>query len=166
MIINNPTTFSTPDLTLSTSNSSGTAGAIRADDTVAVFDTSVASTISVTSAGTGSAEVASRRDHVHGYALPSQYVGCFCHYNGSGTIGSNSYNISGVSKSTTGVTVVTVDTDFNDANWTPVAIAETAANSTVSIATPSAGAVTIYAFNSDASAGNLDVRMAGIGTPA
>ncbi len=96
MNINNPTTFSTPDLTLSTSNSSGTAGALRADDTIAIwatpgvslgttaaigdaatgirsnstivgFDASVPGNIALsTAAATGSAAVASRRDHTHG----------------------------------------------------------------------------------------------------
>ena len=65
MNINNPTTFSTPDLTLSTSNSSGSAGALRADDTIAVFDTTVPANITTGSASTGSAESAARRDHVH-----------------------------------------------------------------------------------------------------
>ena len=62
--INNPTTFSVPDLTFTTSNSSGTAGAIRADDSIAVFDGTTPAAVSTTAA-TGSAAVAARRDHVH-----------------------------------------------------------------------------------------------------
>ena len=65
MNINNPTTFSTPDLTLSTSNSSGTAGALRADDTILVYDTTNPANVTLGSAATGSAAVAARRDHVH-----------------------------------------------------------------------------------------------------
>ena len=64
MNINNPTTFSTPDLTLGTSNSSGTGGALRADDTILVYDTSVPASVGAASA-TGSASTAARRDHVH-----------------------------------------------------------------------------------------------------
>lgn len=64
MNINNPTTFSTPDLTLSTSNSSGTSGALRADDTILVYDTTLPAGVG-TSNATGSASTASRRDHVH-----------------------------------------------------------------------------------------------------
>ena len=63
MNINNPTTFSTPDLTLSTSNSSGTGGALRADDTILVFDTTLPAQVGT--AAVGSATVAPRRDHVH-----------------------------------------------------------------------------------------------------
>mgnify|MGYP005826953351 CR=1 FL=1 len=67
MNINNPTTFSTPDLTLSTSNSSGVAGALRADDTILVYDSTVPTTIaSGASAATGSAATSARRDHSHG----------------------------------------------------------------------------------------------------
>ena len=69
MNISNPTSFSTPDLTFSTSNSSGTSGALRADDTVLLYDTTVPGTIAASaSAATGSAETAARRDHVHGSA--------------------------------------------------------------------------------------------------
>jgi hypothetical protein len=65
--INNPTTFGTPSLTLSTSNSSGTGGALRADDTILVFDTSNPASVG-TSPSVGSASVTSRRDHVHAQA--------------------------------------------------------------------------------------------------
>jgi len=64
--INNPTTFSTPDLTLSTSNSSGTAGALRADDTILVYDTSVATAVAYGgSSSAGDTVTASRRNHTH-----------------------------------------------------------------------------------------------------
>ena len=67
MNINNPTTFSTPDLTLSPSNSSGTAGALRADDTVLVYDTTVPTTIAFgASAAAGDVATAARRNHTHG----------------------------------------------------------------------------------------------------
>jgi len=66
--INNPTTFSTPALVYSTSNSSGSAGALRADDTLAVFSTTVPTNISTAtvSAATGDNAFTSREDHVHG----------------------------------------------------------------------------------------------------
>ena len=66
MQINNPTTFSTPDLTLTTSNSSGSAGALRADDSILVYDTTVPSSLTPTSsASVGTAQTSARRDHVH-----------------------------------------------------------------------------------------------------
>ena len=69
MNISNPTSFSTPDLTLSTSNSSGTSGALRADDTILVYDATVPTTIGAgDSAATGNSETAARRNHVHGSA--------------------------------------------------------------------------------------------------
>jgi len=74
--INNPTTFSTPDLTLSTSNSSGSAGALRADDTILVFDTTLPAAVGT--AATGSASTAPRRDHVHAgtsFAAPALTLG-------------------------------------------------------------------------------------------
>ena len=64
MNINNPTTFSTPDLTLSTTNSSGVAGALRADDTLLVYDTTVPEAVSTT-ASAGNTATAARRNHVH-----------------------------------------------------------------------------------------------------
>lgn len=76
MNISNPTSFAAPDLTLSTSNSSGTAGALRADDTLAVFDTTVPVTIvSGASAATGSQGVVARRDHTHGAPAIGDVVG-------------------------------------------------------------------------------------------
>ena len=73
MNINNPTTFSAPDLTLSTSNSSGTAGALRADDTVLVYDTTVPTTIAYgASASAGDTATAARRNHTHGMAALDQ----------------------------------------------------------------------------------------------
>ena len=65
MNINNPTTFSTPALTLSTSNSSGTSGALRADDTLLVYDTTAPANVTLGSAVVGTASTAARRDHVH-----------------------------------------------------------------------------------------------------
>jgi len=64
MNINNPTTFATPDLTLTTANSSGTSGALRADDSILVYDTSVPASVGTANA-TGSASTSARRDHVH-----------------------------------------------------------------------------------------------------
>jgi len=64
MNINNPTTFSPPDLTLSTSNSSGTAGALRADDTLKIYDATVPSPVSSV-ASAGDTATAARRNHVH-----------------------------------------------------------------------------------------------------
>jgi hypothetical protein len=64
--INNPTTFGTPNLTLSTSNSSGTGGALRSDDTVLVYDTTAVDAITFGQSGSvGSAATSSRRDHAH-----------------------------------------------------------------------------------------------------
>ena len=68
MNINNPTTFSVPDLTLGLSNSSGSAGALRADDTILVYDTTLPADVVLGSANTGSASTAARRDHVHSSA--------------------------------------------------------------------------------------------------
>lgn len=64
MNITNPTTFGTPGLTLSTSNSSGTGGALRSDDTILVYDTTVPADVGTASAGNTS--TAARRNHVHG----------------------------------------------------------------------------------------------------
>lgn len=69
MNINNPTSFSTPDLTLSTSNSSGVAGALRADDTLLVYDTTLPDPITYGQSGSvGSAATSARRDHAHAMA--------------------------------------------------------------------------------------------------
>ena len=69
MNISNPTSFSTPNLTFTTSNSSGTSGALRADDSLLLYDVTVPTTIGAgDSAATGSAATSARRDHVHGSA--------------------------------------------------------------------------------------------------
>ena len=78
MNINNPTTFSTPDLTLSTSNSSGSAGALRADDTILVFDSGTPDAITFGQSGAaGSGAIASYRNHAHAMAAETtQDVSC------------------------------------------------------------------------------------------
>ena len=78
MNINNPTSFSTPDLTLSTSNSSGSAGALRADDTILVFDSGTPDAITFGQSGAaGSGAIASYRNHAHAMAAETtQDVSC------------------------------------------------------------------------------------------
>jgi len=82
MNINNPTTFATPDLTLTTANSSGTAGALRADDSILVYDTTAVDAITFGQSGAvGTASTAARRDHAHAMQL-SMVTGT---YTGDGT---------------------------------------------------------------------------------
>lgn len=73
MNITNPTSFGSPNLTLSTSNSSGSSGALRSDDQILVYDTTVPSVLALASA-TGSAATSARRDHVHGGSSVCQAV--------------------------------------------------------------------------------------------
>ena len=63
----------TPALTLSTTNSAGTASTVvRTDATIAAFDATVPVTQAFgNSAATGSAAVAARRDHTHGMPTPT-----------------------------------------------------------------------------------------------
>tara|TARA_R110002020_G_scaffold105272_1_gene245702 strand:+ start:386 stop:1033 length:648 start_codon:yes stop_codon:yes gene_type:complete len=69
MNINNPTSFSPPDLTLTTANSSGSAGALRADDSILVYDTTLPDAITFGQSGAvGTASVSARRDHAHAMA--------------------------------------------------------------------------------------------------
>tara|TARA_R110002020_G_scaffold152949_3_gene332036 strand:- start:393 stop:1040 length:648 start_codon:yes stop_codon:yes gene_type:complete len=69
MQINNPTTFSTPDLTLTTANSSGNAGALRADDSILVYDTTLPDAITYGQSGSaGDTATAARRNHSHAMA--------------------------------------------------------------------------------------------------
>ena len=75
MNINNPTTFSVPDLTLGLSNSSGSAGALRADDTILVYDTTLPDAITYGQSGSaGSAATAARRDHAHAMAATATSI--------------------------------------------------------------------------------------------
>lgn len=88
MNINNPTSFSPPDLTLSTSNSSGSAGALRADDTILVYDATVPDAITFGQSGAaGSAAVSARRDHAHAMvANPTTTAAVRCGHNANQTI--------------------------------------------------------------------------------
>ena len=84
MNINNPTTFSAPDLTFSTSNSSGTSGALRADDQIALYSASSTTTVA-SSQVVGTAETASRSDHVHvGIAAVTSTDEAITRYTGTG----------------------------------------------------------------------------------
>lgn len=145
MNINNPTTFSTPDLTLSTSNSSGSAGALRADDTILVYDATVPTTISSgASASAGNSATAARRNHTHGAftitASASQaeeeaessttvftspgvqkyhpgVAKFWVQYNGYTGARITYYNVTGVSDDGTGDQTVTIGTAFSGADW-------------------------------------------------
>ena len=84
MNINNPTTFSAPDLTYTTSNSSGSAGALRADDSIAIFSTNAPSAIA-SAAATGDDAFAARLDHIHaGVTAITSTDNAIARYNGTG----------------------------------------------------------------------------------
>jgi hypothetical protein len=70
-------TYGTPNLTLTTANAAGsTASGIRTDASVLTYDTNLpAALTSGGSSATGSASVASRRDHVHGLPTLSDVTG-------------------------------------------------------------------------------------------
>jgi mannose-6-phosphate isomerase-like protein (cupin superfamily) len=149
MNISNPTSFSPPDLTLTTSNSSGTAGALRADDSILVYDTTVPTTIaSAASAATGSAATAARRDHTHGmytataaatqaemetasstttYASPGRtkyhpgVAKVWVNFQGTGTAAiRESYNMTSITDVGTGNYTVTFDVDFATTGYAAV----------------------------------------------
>ena len=104
MQINNPTSFSPPDLTLSTSNSSGSAGALRADDTVLVYDTTLPDAITFGQSGaTGSASTSARRDHAHAMATET-----------TNTIACGAYNDADISIANTTTTVVALNSEAYD----------------------------------------------------
>ena len=60
--------YAEPNLTFSTTNSSGTSNALRADDTIALFDAVNPALVAIgtTSSSPGSSGTGARRDHVHG----------------------------------------------------------------------------------------------------
>ena len=104
MQINNPTTFSTPDLTLTTSNSSGSAGALRADDSILVYDTTLPDAITFGQSGaTGSASTSSRRDHSHAMATET-----------TNTIACGAYNDADISIANTTTTVIALNAEAYD----------------------------------------------------
>tara|TARA_Y100000588_G_C13914499_1_gene778645 strand:+ start:79 stop:678 length:600 start_codon:yes stop_codon:yes gene_type:complete len=133
-----------PAFTLGTTNAAGSAEtAIASNSTLAVFDSTVPTTIAYdASAATGSATVASRRDHTHGmvsapsvatqaqmeaassttvYVTPgrTQYhpgvTKAWCH----GTDGNlvSSYNISGISNDSDGINTYTIATDLSSTTY-------------------------------------------------
>jgi len=142
--INNPTTFGTPSLTLSTSNSSGTGGALRADDTILVYDTTAVDAITFGQSGSvGSAATASRRDHAHAMAdftiasdaemqaatsntilappgrtnfLPSA-TKLWGYSSNDGTLQTPSYNLDSMTDGGTGIRTPVVTNDFTDADY-------------------------------------------------
>ena len=83
MNINNPTTFAAPNLTFTTANSSGTSGALRADDDVLLYDTTSPASVAP-SPVVGSAATAARRDHVHsGVAAITSVDNSIARYSGT-----------------------------------------------------------------------------------
>ena len=189
MNINNPTTFSTPDLTLSTSNSSGTAGAVRADDTILVYDTSVPSNVGAgDSAAAGSAAVSARRAHVHGGAAvfaaathaemeaassttttvtPGRTVyhpgvaKAWLMFYHSTTVAA-SYNITSVANTATGQYTITIATDFSGADYAAATLGNYDRLITAnSSSAATAGLFYIYSSGFDGSAKNLPASSVG-----
>ena len=65
--------YTVPDLTLGLTNVQGSSDGIRADASIAIFDTTVPTTAAASdSAATGSAAISARRDHVHG--MPASFT--------------------------------------------------------------------------------------------
>jgi len=90
--INNPTTFSAPDLTLGTSNSSGSAGALRADDTILVYDTTLPDAIAYGQSGSaGDSSTAARRNHSHAMAASPVETSGYADVTTQQTTSSNSF---------------------------------------------------------------------------
>ncbi|MBR58325.1 MAG: hypothetical protein CMH54_09925 [Myxococcales bacterium] len=92
--------LATPDFTLGTANEAGSAEtAVSSNSTLLAFDTTVPSTIAVASAATGVATVAARRDHTHGYALPTVTTIVIT---GSKTVGANGKSGVSIASAATG----------------------------------------------------------------
>lgn len=137
-----------PSFTLGTSNVAGDAlTAVASNSTILTYDATVAGTLVYSqSAGTGSATVASRRDHAHGMpastpveAIQSQIkdedtgelyapidllkhspgvAKIWATWNGGGTvILIENYGVSGISDANTGQYNVNFDVDFADDNY-------------------------------------------------
>lgn len=129
MNINNPTTFGVPNLTLSTSNSSGTGGALRADDTVLVYDTTLPDAITFGQSGnTGDTATAARRNHSH--AMAGNLSGLAKVWANLATDAQvmASYNVDGASLSSN-IYTVTFDTAFSSAFYAVVVTCEQASGS-------------------------------------
>ena len=153
MNITNPTTFSSPDLTYTTANSSGTAGALRADDSLAVFSTTapVAISTSTVSSSTGDNAFASREDHVHGstaitaaasktemesasasnvFASPGNLIDSpsaakvWCQITAAGALNSPDLGVASVTDTGTGDRTVVLSTDFSSTVYSVLAISE------------------------------------------
>jgi hypothetical protein len=118
MQINNPTTFSTPDLTLTTANSSGTAGALRADDSILVYDTTIPAEVTTGSSTTGSAATSARRDHVHGIGSAAPVL-TTTELSGSRTAsaGAGDQAVTGAGFQPVGLIMFACDHDSNPAAW-------------------------------------------------
>lgn len=118
MNINNPTTFGTPDLTLTTSNSSGTAGALRADDSILVYDTTIPAVVTTGSSTTGSAAVSARRDHVHGIGTAAPVLAT-TKLSGtrSASAGAGDQAVTGAGFQPTGLIFFACDHDSQPASW-------------------------------------------------
>lgn len=150
MNINNPTTFSTPAITFGSSNSSGTAGALRADDTVDIwatpsvalgtsaaagdaatgvrsnstlvaFDATAASSVPYGgTSGTGSINFAARRDHNHSGPNGSGVAKVWLYYNQVAASILDSYGVSSVTNTGTGDFTVVFSTAMGSVNYVPV----------------------------------------------
>jgi len=180
MNINNPTTFSTPDLTLSTSNSSGTAGALRADDTLLVYDSTVPEAVtSGGSSATGDTATAARRNHQHSLSTitfqtaasvaemeaassntvpvtPGRFLyspssaKCYGSVASDGTLQANDLGIDDVTRNSAGDYTVEWDTAFVNANYA-LSLTGEADHTDIRSAVPATDSVRVLTFNGSGS---------------
>tara|TARA_R100000306_G_C4306602_1_gene107981 strand:+ start:35 stop:550 length:516 start_codon:yes stop_codon:yes gene_type:complete len=109
------TTLTTPAFTLGTANAAGDAiTAVASNSTLLAFDTTVPASVAQANA-TGSATVASRRDHVHSDGESGAKV--WCSIAADGTLESPDLGISTVGYTETGVRDINYTTAFANTTY-------------------------------------------------
>lgn len=107
------TNFGTPGFTLGTTNSAGDSKiAVASNSTLLTFDTSVPASVSTANA-TGSATVASRRDHVHEGVTKSTIVAT----SRTASAGAGDQAITGAGMTPTTIMVLAIKNSSSLASW-------------------------------------------------
>jgi hypothetical protein len=149
-----------PSYTLGLANVAGNeVTAVASDSELLAFDTTVPTTIEPASAAAGSATVASRRDHVHGFVseIPAYFSGA-----SDGTLQSDSYNIEALTRDSTGAYTVTWLADFGNTNYAVVGNCE-ADSIYFTIWSPALGTCSFKCYDQNATLTNVNFHVIAAG---
>ena len=158
------TTLVAPAFTLGTANAAGAAiTAVASNSTLLVYDTTLPAQVGTPAVG--SATTAARRDHVHGATSTSSVAKAWCNVDADGTLNSPSFNMTSITRNSTGNYTCTWATDFSSVEYVTLATTSDTEGGcrTGGVGTRAAGLNKVFTSNSSFSATDSSFNVVAYG---